>query len=197
ANAIFINQVYLDLLGRPVDSMGAGAWTAWMSQGAGRAQVVLAIEQSVEYRSRLVESLYATYLGRQADGGGLNAFVSALGSGATIEQVKAAILASPEYYQKAGGTDDGFVRALYQSVLRRAPDAAGESAWLANLANGVSRQTVASLILTSREADQDLVGALYSAYLNRTADPAGLSAWAAMLQNGMKDQDLLADILAS
>src|SRR5439155_3962777 len=26
ANAIFINQVYLDLLGRPVDSMGAGAW---------------------------------------------------------------------------------------------------------------------------------------------------------------------------
>src|SRR5439155_14673475 len=110
-DAIFVDQVYLDLLVRPVDPTGVNAWTSRMTQGATRAQVVLAIEQSTEYRTRLVENLYATYLGRQADAAGLNAFVAALSSGATIEQVKAIFLGSPEFYQKTGGSNAVFVQA--------------------------------------------------------------------------------------
>ena len=41
-------------------------WVALLAQGTTRSQVVLTIEQSQEYRTRLVDRLYTTLLGRPA-----------------------------------------------------------------------------------------------------------------------------------
>src|SRR5437870_12498446 len=114
----------------------------------------------------------------------------------TMEQVKAAILGSPEYFQKQGNDNTAWVQAVYHAVLNRAIDPAGQSAWT-NALTYLDRATVADLILTSPESQQDLIQSLYQQYLHRQADEAGLAAWLTNLQHGMTDQTLTADILGS
>src|SRR5207253_9635953 len=142
ANAVYVNMVYEQLLGRPADQPGLVTWVNWMTQGASRTQVVAAIEQSPEYLIRLVDSLYTTLLGRPADRAGEATFVNALGAGMTIEQVKAVILGSPEFYQHAGNTDIAFLQAVYEDVLNRPIDQGGAAVWTSALTH-MSRSAVA------------------------------------------------------
>jgi hypothetical protein len=83
-----------------------------------------------------------------------------------------------------------------EAVLNRATDPAGQSGWT-NALTFLDRTTVADLILTSPESQQDLIQSAYQQYLHRRADPAGLSTWLANLQHGMSDQTLAADIVGS
>jgi hypothetical protein len=196
ANAVYVNLLYEQLLARPADAGGLSGWVTLLTQGTPRSQVAAAIEQSQEYRTRLVDNLYTSLLARPADAAGEAGFVQALASGTTIEQVKAIMLGSPEYFQRAGSTNLAFLQALYHSVLSRALDPAGQSGWLAALAQE-DRATLAAQLLASPEAEQDLVAAAYLQYLHRPADPAGLAAWLTHLQQGMPDQTLTANLLGS
>jgi phospholipase/lecithinase/hemolysin len=127
---LFVAHTYRDLLQRPVDSAGLGYWTAALAQGATRIQVVQGIEQSREYGGEQVQALYSTYLKRPADALGLNYFVDFLRAGGTLEQAAAQITASAEYFQtRGGGTNAGFLHALYQDALQRPLDPAGQSAF--------------------------------------------------------------------
>jgi len=198
ANAVYVNLLYEQLLARPADAGGLSGWVTLLTTKTvpGTFSVVMAIEQSQEYRTRLVDNLYTTLLARPADAAGEAGFVQALASGTSIEQVKAIMLGSPEYFQRAGSTNLAFLQALYHSVLNRALDPAGQSGWLAALAQE-DRATLAAQFLASPEAEQDLVQAGYLQYLHRPADPAGLAAWLAHLQQGMTDQTLTANLLGS
>src|SRR5262249_36280357 len=114
----FVASVYLDVLGRPVDPTGLAYWSSLGDAGPSRVAVVGAIETSAEYRVNLVQSLYSQFLHRGADPMGLNFFVNLLGTGGTIEQAEALITGSLEYFQVAGGgTNDGFLDALYRDAL--------------------------------------------------------------------------------
>jgi uncharacterized delta-60 repeat protein len=196
ANAVYVNLLYEQLLARPADAGGLSGWVTLLAQGTPRTQVAAAIEQSKEYRTRLVDNLYTTLLARPADAAGEAGFVQALGSGTTIEQVQAIMLGSPEYFQRAGSTNLAFLQALYDAVLNRALDPAGQAGWSAALAHE-DRATVAAQLLASPEAEQDLVAADYLQYLHRQADPTGLSGWLSHLQQGMSDQALAANLLGS
>jgi hypothetical protein len=194
---IWLNQVYQSLLGRPLDPVGESVWTGASAGGSSLGEVAQAIESSPEYRTRLIDNLYATLLGRAPDPFGLNNFLAAMNSGMTIEQVKSLILASAEYFTRAGGTNTAYVNALYHDVLGRAVDALGAAGWVGLLTSGVDRSMVASAIVTSNEADQDLVQQDYLQFLSRPADSVGLSAWSGALQQGMRDEAILAAIIGS
>ena len=196
ANAVYVNLLYEQLLSRPADAAGLSGWVALLAQGTARSQVVLTIEQSQEYRTRLVDRLYMTLLGRPEDPAGEAGFVQGLAGGMTIEQVEAIMLGSPEYGQRAGNSTTAFLQALYHSVLNRPLDAAGQAGWTSALAHE-DRATVAAQLLASKEAQQDLVQADYVAYLHRPADPGGLSGWLSRLQQGMSNQTLSANLLGS
>jgi hypothetical protein len=198
ANERFVAQLYTDLLQRPVDPSGLASWSAMLDHGASRAQVVLAIEGSQEYRTLLVQGLYQTFLHRAADPGGRDNFVAFLGSGGTVEQVQATIAGSPEYFQgRGGGTVDGFLSALYQDGLGRPIDASGRDAFTAALAQGASRGDVAAAIFSSTEYRQDLVRGYYERFLRREPDASGLDSFVAALRTGVPDQVVLAAILGS
>jgi hypothetical protein len=193
----FVAQLYLDLLHRQVDPMGLAAWTSSLAQGATHGQVAQAIESSAEYRSDLVTSLYVQYLHRGPDAAGLQAFVGFLASG-TLEQVAAMITGSGEYFvNRAGGTNDGFLDALYADALHRAVDSTGRTLFDQALAQGATRQQVAQAIFASNEYRQDLVRSFYWLYLHRPADTAGLNAFVGALGQGATDQAVIAAILAS
>src|SRR5205807_4379797 len=167
-----------------------------LDAGMSRVQFVQAIESSVEYRSKVVQSIYVALLHRSADSGGLAGFVNFLSSGGTVEQVQVMIASSGEYFaNRSGGTNAGFVDALYQDALGRAADPGGRASFLAALANGASRQAVADAIFHSDEYRQDLIKSDYQRFLHRAADSGGLNGWLTALRNGMRDEDVAARIV--
>jgi autotransporter-associated beta strand protein len=197
-NQRFVTQVYQDLLLRPVDASGLAFWSGQLDHGTSRSQVVSGIENSLEYRTVLVRGFYQTYLHRPADTLGLNSFVAMLAAGSTDEQIQSQITGSQEYFQtRGGGTNDGFLNALYQDALNRMIDPGGHMTFLNALNNGAARSDVAATIFASTEYRNDLVQGYYMRFLHRGADAAGLAAWVNMLQGGARDEDVIAGIVGS
>lgn len=198
ANQLFVAQVYLDILQRPVDAGGLATWTGLLNQGMSRPAVVAAIENSVEYRTDVVQSLYNRFLHRSADPSGLVTYVTFLGAGGTGEQLASILAGSLEYYQtRGGGNDDGFILALYQDALQRNADPAGQAGFRQALRGGISRREVAAVILTSAEYRQDLVQSFYQRFLGRSADSGGLNTFANLLSQGFPDEAVIAFIVGS
>ena len=197
ANAIFVTHLYEDLLGREPDANGLTGWVGQLNAGTSRSQVALAIEGSAEYRGHLIDGLYLSFLKRAADPGGRSGFDQLLAGGGTVDAVRAAILGSQEYFGLHGGTNDGFITALYQDVLGRAPDANGKAHWLQQLANGQARTNVALSVLATSEAKQVLAAGFYVRFLKRGADANGLTTFQNQLLQGVREQTVIAEIVAS
>jgi hypothetical protein len=197
-NQIYVTQLYADLLQRPPDDGGLMYWAGLLDHGVSRQQVTAGIVASPEYKSIEVRQLYRTLFHRDADPLGLQACTSFLLLGGTVEQVEASITASPEYFQvRGGGSNAGFLAALYQDALNRAVDPTGQAAFSQALAQGVSRQAVAAAVFGSEEYERDLVSGYYSRFLNRDADPFGLAAFSNALRQGLHDEAAIASITAS
>jgi hypothetical protein len=194
----FVDQVYRDLLHRRAEPLGLAYWGGLLARGASRAQVVLGIEHSAEYRARLVDELFRQFLHRPADPVGQADFGGFLAGGGTTEQVEAIILGSPEYFNRRGnGTNDGFLTALYHDALNRDVDPLGQALLGGMLAGGTPRAQVADYIFGSPEFLRDLVQDDYLLFLRRPAEPAGLNGWVSDLQHGARHDEVLAGILGS
>jgi uncharacterized delta-60 repeat protein len=196
-NEAFVSQLYLDLLRRPAEEAGLAFWSGLLLQGASRGQIVTGVEGSLEYRLLEVETIFQRLLHRSADPTGSTVFADYLARGATVEQLETAVLASPEYFNMHGGTNEGFVAALYPDVFGRSADEIGQAAFVGALASGATSGQVAAAIFASLEYRQDLVRRDYQLFLHRAADPSGLDVFVAALAQGVRDEDVVADFLAS
>jgi hypothetical protein len=202
----FVHQAYLDLLRRPADLGGVAYYVGRLEQGTTRTEVAALLMDSREYRTVVVNDLYLAYLGRPADPMGL-VFGLQILEGSTLfptllptrlDVLKSQLLASAEYYfVKGGGTDAGFLSALYRDVLGREIDPGGLSYYLGQLASGMSRVLVARSVLMSREAKEVLVRDYYIRFLRRPADPGGLNAFATLLQVGAREEQVIAIFVGS
>lgn len=178
----FIAQVYQDLLHRAAEAQGIDFWNGLLNRGLSRTQVAQGIAATLESRTTQVQSLYLELLHRAADPLGLNTLVALLGAGGTLDHARASILGSAEYTQsRGGGTNAGWLAALYQDVFGRPIDVLGQTTFNLALARGASRAEVALTVLSSAEARHDLVLGYYRTLLRRDADPAGLSHFETIL----------------
>jgi hypothetical protein len=120
-------------------------------------------------------------------------------AGLTDGELAASLASSAEFYLTAGGgTNAGFVDALYQVVLGRSPDSAGETFWLNRLAAGVTSYSVALGFVTSGEDNADSIQQTYLTLLQRNATPTELNQWLANLQSGQAtNESLIASLAAS
>jgi uncharacterized delta-60 repeat protein len=196
-NQRFVEQAYLDLLGRAADANGLAAWSGLLDQGqASRAQVALGIEGSPENHARVVDALYAHILHRRADDTGETGWTNFLNSGGTAQQVALALLSSDEYVNDNGNTTSGFVTGVYRDVLHRSPDAGAQS-WIQAINNGMSQAAAAAAILASPESDQDVIEGFYHRFLNRAGESAGISGYVSLLQQGASWEGIEAIIIGS
>ena len=197
-NERFISEVYRDFLGRKVEAGGLAVWSGFLAAGNTRAELVSEVESSIEYETDTVDMLYERYLHRAADAGGQSGFTNLIAHGDTIEQIAALIAGSPEFFStQGGGTNDGFLVALYLDALGRPIDSQDEAMWSAKLASGTSRTSVATNILSNQEYRQDVVALDYGQLLDRLAEPAGLDVWVNELAGGATDQQISAAIASS
>ncbi len=96
----FLNAVYVDLLGRPMDAGARDAFARAMAAGLSRTAVAYAVATSREAYFVLVGSFYTRYLRRAADAG-MAGLVDALLRGARDEAVIALFVSSDEYLARA------------------------------------------------------------------------------------------------
>jgi hypothetical protein len=99
-NTNFINQLYIDLLGRPRSAAETGFLNAINNGSATGFQVAAGILQSTEYAQRLVNGFYSTFLGRQGSPAETSGWVQLLLQGVRDEQVLAMIISSAEYFER-------------------------------------------------------------------------------------------------
>jgi ELWxxDGT repeat protein len=196
-NERFVDRVYHDLLHRDADASGLAHWSGALDRGMGRADLVRAVEGSLEYRTNVVRDLYAALLGREADASGLGTFTAFLGAGGTATQATVFIAASPEYFARHGGTHAGFLAAAYRDLLGRDMDAGGAAVFGLALASGVARLQVLTLIVTSPEYQQNSVQGYYRTYLAREADAGGFGAFVTAMLHGMRREEVVALMVGS
>ena len=155
----YITRLYQDLLGRAAEQGGLNFWSGLLANGTSRGNVVLGIEGSPEYQTKLVTNVYMKYLQRSPNSAELASGLAAVRAGTSVEARAEPILASPEYFQgHACRTNDGFLTVLYQDLLGRAVDAGGRLYFGTLLAGGESRQSIVLAIFNSKE------------YLNKVVD---------------------------
>jgi hypothetical protein len=181
----FIATTYIDLLHHSPDAQSAASWETQLNSGLSRTKMVEALTSSGEHRRIIVDALYSLFLGRSPDAAAEGNWLQYLANGGTIQQIEPALAGSQEFFQvEGGGTEAGFLRALYHITLGRDLDANAEAALENAMDNGLGALTVATVVATSPEALQDQVQAIYTQLLHRAADPAGLSYFVQQLEHG-------------
>lgn len=196
-NSGWLCNIYWDILGRAPDASGSSHFQSLLSKGTSRTQVALDILDSQESTAGTVTFFYGLALGRAPDSAGMAKWVAQLNSGLPQQNVLAALFGSKEFFADAGSTNAGFLTALYNDLLGRAPDSAGLSNWEAKLAAGASRTSVALAIIVSHEWLTSLINTTYLGTLDRPADATGLSTDINKLLSGVPFQAVEAGIYGS
>lgn len=205
-NQIFVQHLYEDLLGRDPAGGDDQPWLSLLASGTSQATVAQAILQSPEHLHILVNSMYQKLLGRTAETQGLDFWTNQLMHGSDESTVRAQIAASDEFFTRAGGTNDGYLAALYQDLLGRGGDAPSVALWQSQLAGGATRNDVAQGFVKSSEFHSLLVNdppssatvaGWYQTYFHRAADQAGASFFGAQLDHGTSLEKVQLEMLAS
>ena len=198
ANARYIADAYQTLLGRPADDAGLDYQLARLAAGGDRSREAMAwsLAFSPEGSRLEVNRAYSDLLGRAPDDGGATYWTAHL-QGHGVVDLRVLLLASDELrLRSGGGTDTGWIGALYTAVLGRGPDGAGQQYWLGRLQAGVPRALVAASIYQSDEALGRRVQALYSEILSRGATGAEQTAGVAAIR-ATDERNLRARLVAS
>ena len=195
---LYVESVYRDVLGRAPDPAGLTHWASQLDDGAPPSSVAASIAHSGEYYANFViKPDYLKYLGRAADDSGVTYWTGRMQNGLTDEQLAAQLVASDEFYKQAGGSDGGWIDAVYQALLGRAADAGGQSYWSGRLTAGETRVQVAQGFTTSAESEKAQINGDYLRYLGRPADDAGMSHWLDQFAAGSTNEDLIAAFTGS
>jgi uncharacterized repeat protein (TIGR01451 family) len=175
--ATFVHNLYRQLLGREPDANGETYWETLLQQNntpAERTKVIAAFLNTPEYAIHYITTLYQVILGRAPDADGLQFWTQKMGQPGTAGQhsgsadekyIVAAFFGSDEFYLKSGNTPEGWINALYEDILGRAPDGSGAAFWASELATrgAGDRDGIVRDLLTMPEAAHDLLDTFYPA----------------------------------
>lgn len=145
----------------------------------------------------MIVPAYRQFLNRNADQGGIDFWTQQLQHGLTDEQMQGGFIASPEFFNNAGGTNKAWIDALYEALLDRHADSAGEEYWLNQLKGHESRLEVANDFTGSPEGLGDRVQQTYQRYLGRKAGPSEVDFWVGQYHQGKTNEDIVTGFLAS
>lgn len=194
---IYVQQMYMDLLGAAPSPNAFTYWSNQLAAGVPRTQLARALLATIEHRQHRVTTLYQQYLNRAADSSGLTFWSNFLVSRPEAE-FKSALLSSNEYYSRFAN-NTLYVESLYTNILGRSGDPAGVAHWVSLLGTGASaRTTVVNALLRSREAVRRQVDEGYQLLLRRPVDSAGATFWVdALIAGNITYQELLVRLIGS
>jgi len=134
-----VRLVYLSLLGRCPDRAGYDHWRGQLDRGVSREDFAKSLAYSGEALGLQVDRAYDAFLGRAPDAEGRRYWIGRLRTAKSYTELLAFLGNSGEAYRRAGSTNEGFVRYVYDRVLHRAPDPGGLEHWKKRLDAGTKR----------------------------------------------------------
>lgn len=125
-----------------------------------------------------IEDLYEQILGRTPPRSEVEWWLAQVQPGRiTVDKMAALLYGSPEYSAAHGGSDtNAWVTAMYEGILGRAPDPAGQAYWAAE-ADARGRGLVAQRIYRSTESLRRRVGPLFERILDRAPAASERAYW--------------------
>jgi hypothetical protein len=170
----FVQQLYQNVLHRAGDQGGLAFWDSDLAGGDSRGDVANSFAQSAENRAATISTagdvndaealrLYQAALGRAPDAAGQQFWSQTLENGATPTQVAQGFVSSAEFQNSIGTlAPSDFVNALYQNVLHRAGDQAGQAFWT----SAVTTQGQASVVVGFADSLENRVGTADATHAN-------------------------------
>lgn len=199
AREVFLQQAYLDLLDRPIVSEELNQWTSAFDAGNTRKAVAIGISKAEvrEFHNLEVEQLTFLLLHRDPTPDELSSRARLLNLGAREAVVASAIAGTREYWINAGSSYPGFVDALYQDALGRAPQPEELTRGLKLLSQGTSRADFAKAIFKGAEYYGRLMEGYYEQVLDRSASSTELAGHVIGLRRGQDPEHHIAVLLAT
>ena len=179
----WVRAAIVDLLGRPATDQEVATLAGRRLGGTSRGVIAKELARSPQWVGAVVTDLYQHILGRDPETAGLAYWVERIQHGDRVASVAVSIYGAPEYYAGAGGgTDGGFVDALYESILDRAAESSGREYWVGRLEGRQVAVGPGPFACSCRaEARGRRVQALYDTLLGRPASASDREYWAARL----------------
>ncbi|MEX2119867.1 MAG: DUF4214 domain-containing protein [Pirellulales bacterium] len=197
--AILVDRLYQQVLGRGPDPAGSEHWTAAIAGGqASVGTIASGIFESDERLDPIVARMYRDYLFREADASGLAYWRDLVWKrDGAPDNVIAGIVSSEEFYASAGGTHEGWVNEMYRRLLGREAEQGGLDYWSAQLAQGMSRSDVVLGFVQSEENFRNLVRGWHVQYLGRQATAEELERLVGQLRGGVTQRAIQIGLLDS
>jgi trimeric autotransporter adhesin len=188
----YINDVYLEILHRPVDAAGLEFWLGNLTLGGSHQHFVNALLKTAAHQQAQIGFTYGTILNRFASASEL-----AAGSKVTNVALQANLYGTDEFLANSGGTNDSFLSALGEDVLGIPLSAAQETKFTNELNRGTSRTTVARQLLQSFSGEAAQVNMVYTSLLDRPATAKNIATGVPSLSRSQSIDPVVADVLAS
>lgn len=166
----FVKAVYNDLLGRAPESREAiNYYSAALVSGVSRQSVALGFQNSSEFLSIKIREAYQRAFLREPEQGATEYWISEIRRGRlVVDELFPLFLATNEmYFSRGGGTEEGYITALYQIVLNRTPRADEIAYYVADRRKNATLSAVASCFTNSPENYANYVKEAYWRYLGR------------------------------
>jgi hypothetical protein len=184
-NTQFVQQLYLNVLGRHADPAGLVDWVGQLNSGASRGTVLVGFSESPEFQADMANQveivrLYYLLEQRMPTAEELQSWIAFLNGDDQTDTLYA--LAYP-----SGLSDSAYVQAVFQGFLCRDAEPGALSSFTAGLAAGtVTHGTLVDTILNSTEFSQYVgpVSRLYLAAFHRVPDAPGLVNWVNYMRAG-------------
>ncbi|MBP0484458.1 DUF4214 domain-containing protein [Sagittula salina] len=159
SNEDFITHLFRNIFSRDPAPSGLSAWTAQLTHGVSRAEVIVSISETSEYIfqegmsreefslnsnsadwSGEIYRIFGAVLGREPSVDALERLSATLAEGHSLSEVIAQVIASPEFSDIYGdSTNPDFITLIFENALGRPPLQSGLDAWTARLTAGESR----------------------------------------------------------
>ena len=179
-SAALVMALYRDVLFRTAGPQEVSGWSAIVASGQ---SITGGFLLSDEYRLNKATSAYRTILGREPEGDAIYGWLGLMRNGSIMtEDLDKQFFASTEYFNSSGGTNFGFVSALYKRMLGRTASEDEIWGWSVYAAHH-GRLGVVNAIWGAIETARSRVSAIYFEYLGRYAGESETYGWAVYGQN--------------
>ncbi|HQU45430.1 MAG TPA: DUF4214 domain-containing protein, partial [Pirellulales bacterium] len=201
-HAAVVWKFYESVLNRVPDPAGLQYWTGYFNNGGNTGDMAFGFFESDELLDKVLGNYYEQYLLRPLDANGLTYWKGVWHATGGPEQIKAGFADSGEFYNSAGATPQSWLTALYQRILNRTPDPAGEGFWMnyyqqqtaAGVDAGTIRYDIALGFFDSPEGFGNDVTGWFQEYLFRAPTDTEKAHYASQMQAGATDRTIEQEI---
>ena len=170
SDARYIDGLHRLFAGRGATDVEAHLGVTALEQGVDRIDLTHPLARSEWWAGASLDRIYLDVLGRDPDAAGRAYWLGQIAGGLALEDLGTYFYGSREF-ALAAGSEEAYVRRLYQLLLHREPDQEGLGYWTGQLTSGRAQPTdIAAGFYASIESRRDRATRLHQQILG--ADPS-------------------------